>query len=134
MGMLEGLYHREYVEGADDDYQTSTLTSPDCNLNRFGQASDDGGDAFALGGTSSSVDNRRLHKLDSVRTKAFLTSSPVACLQMNRPKQLRRNRGGTERGAWQRKKPGARFTRKWLQHGREERNRGAGRLNGAPLI
>jgi hypothetical protein len=35
MGTLEGLHHREYVEGADDDYVTSALTSPDCTFSRF---------------------------------------------------------------------------------------------------
>jgi hypothetical protein len=28
MGTLEGLLHREYVEGIDDDYETSGLTAP----------------------------------------------------------------------------------------------------------
>ncbi|GAQ85269.1 hypothetical protein KFL_002270010 [Klebsormidium nitens] len=37
MGTLEGLRHREYVEGTDDDYLTSGLTSADCGFSRFGQ-------------------------------------------------------------------------------------------------
>ncbi|GAQ77809.1 hypothetical protein KFL_000040100 [Klebsormidium nitens] len=75
MGTLEGLRHREYVEGADDDYQTSSLTSPDCSFNRFGQASDAGGnvaDASAIGdssllGSKGAGPQRRLRALDSVR-------------------------------------------------------------------
>ncbi|GAQ84255.1 hypothetical protein KFL_001820080 [Klebsormidium nitens] len=37
MGTLEGLRHREYVEGTDDDYLTSGLTSADCGFSRFGE-------------------------------------------------------------------------------------------------
>jgi hypothetical protein len=37
MGTLEGLRHREYVEGTDDDYATSGLTEADCSFNRFGK-------------------------------------------------------------------------------------------------
>ncbi|GAQ90454.1 hypothetical protein KFL_006410030 [Klebsormidium nitens] len=37
MGTLEALRHREYVEGSDDDYATSGLTSADCAFNRFGE-------------------------------------------------------------------------------------------------
>lgn len=35
MGTLEGLLHREYVEGMDEDYATSGLTATDCFFNRF---------------------------------------------------------------------------------------------------
>lgn len=35
MGTLESLLHREYVEGIDDDYETSGLTATDCSFNRF---------------------------------------------------------------------------------------------------
>jgi hypothetical protein len=35
MGTLEGLLHREYVEGMDEDYATSSLTATDCFFNRF---------------------------------------------------------------------------------------------------
>ncbi|GAQ78423.1 hypothetical protein KFL_000130050 [Klebsormidium nitens] len=35
MGTLEGLLHREYVEGTDDDYATSGLTATDCSFSRF---------------------------------------------------------------------------------------------------
>ncbi|GAQ85447.1 hypothetical protein KFL_002350220 [Klebsormidium nitens] len=37
MGTLEGLRHREYVEGTDDDYATSSLTEADCAFSRFGK-------------------------------------------------------------------------------------------------
>ncbi|GAQ90775.1 hypothetical protein KFL_006830040 [Klebsormidium nitens] len=37
MGTLEGFLHREYVEGADEDYETSSLTSSDCAFDRFGK-------------------------------------------------------------------------------------------------
>lgn len=37
MGTLEGLRHREYVEGRDDEYITSSLTTADCSFNRFGE-------------------------------------------------------------------------------------------------
>lgn len=30
------VQNREYVEGTDDKYQTSSLTAPDCAFNRFG--------------------------------------------------------------------------------------------------
>ncbi|GAQ87035.1 hypothetical protein KFL_003270025 [Klebsormidium nitens] len=39
MGTLEGLLHREYVEGTDDDYRTSDLSAADCAFNRFGEVS-----------------------------------------------------------------------------------------------
>jgi hypothetical protein len=35
MGILEGLLHREYVEGMDEDYATFGLTATDCSFNRF---------------------------------------------------------------------------------------------------
>lgn len=35
----EGLNHREYVEGADEEYKTSDLTSADCSFDRFGTVS-----------------------------------------------------------------------------------------------
>lgn len=39
MGTLEGFRHREFVEGTDDDYVTSDLTSADCSFNRFAEVS-----------------------------------------------------------------------------------------------
>jgi hypothetical protein len=41
MGTLEGLRHREYVEGRDEDYITSSLVAADCAFNRFGQVCPD---------------------------------------------------------------------------------------------
>ncbi|GAQ77808.1 hypothetical protein KFL_000040090 [Klebsormidium nitens] len=77
MGTLEGLRHREYVEGTDDDYQTSALTSPDCSFNRFGQAPNGGGElsnVTAVGDSSLVRSNdgprRLLRALDSGRTIA----------------------------------------------------------------
>jgi hypothetical protein len=37
MATLDGLNHHEYVEGMDDDYETSALTSPNCSFSRFGK-------------------------------------------------------------------------------------------------
>ena len=39
MATQAGLNHREYVEGADEDYQTSDLTSADCSYDRFSTVS-----------------------------------------------------------------------------------------------
>lgn len=39
MGTLEGLLHREYVEGTDEEYETSGLTQSDCSFDRFGKVS-----------------------------------------------------------------------------------------------
>ena len=36
MGTLEGLLHREYVEGTDDEYEASDLVSADCSFSPFG--------------------------------------------------------------------------------------------------
>ncbi|GAQ87755.1 hypothetical protein KFL_003750050 [Klebsormidium nitens] len=41
MGTLEGLRHREYVEGRDEDYVTSSLVSANCAFNRFAQTSEE---------------------------------------------------------------------------------------------
>ncbi|GAQ80106.1 hypothetical protein KFL_000460170 [Klebsormidium nitens] len=35
MGTLDGLRHREYVEGTDEEYATSSLTEEDCSFSRF---------------------------------------------------------------------------------------------------
>ncbi|GAQ81164.1 hypothetical protein KFL_000730010 [Klebsormidium nitens] len=35
MGTLEGFNHREYVEGTEEDYETSSLTAPDCSYTKF---------------------------------------------------------------------------------------------------
>ncbi|GAQ80327.1 hypothetical protein KFL_000510280 [Klebsormidium nitens] len=35
MGTLEGLLHREYVEGTDDEYEASDLVSADCSFDLF---------------------------------------------------------------------------------------------------
>jgi hypothetical protein len=40
MGTLEGLLHREYVEGTDPEYETTSLTDSNCSFKRFGQVSD----------------------------------------------------------------------------------------------
>jgi hypothetical protein len=39
MGTLEGLRHREYVEGTDEEYLTLRLTIADCSFNRFNRVS-----------------------------------------------------------------------------------------------
>ncbi|GAQ80103.1 hypothetical protein KFL_000460140 [Klebsormidium nitens] len=54
MGTLEGLRHREYVEGTDDDYAASSLTEADCSFSRFGKGAENN-DAGELAGASAGL-------------------------------------------------------------------------------
>ncbi|GAQ77846.1 hypothetical protein KFL_000040460 [Klebsormidium nitens] len=61
VGTLEGLMHREYVEGSDDEYATSDLTATDCFFNRFAMDGDHLAQPHASSDTTSSIRNWKVN-------------------------------------------------------------------------
>ncbi|GAQ90197.1 hypothetical protein KFL_006120010 [Klebsormidium nitens] len=72
MGTLEGLLHREYVEGMDDDYATSNLTATDCFFSRFKTAEADVT-------TRTSIDVTSTPPRLSLTGRRLLVATPPQC-------------------------------------------------------
>ncbi|GAQ81165.1 hypothetical protein KFL_000730020 [Klebsormidium nitens] len=74
MGTLDGFNHREYVEGTEEDYETSSLTSPDCSYTQF--------DMPRLEATTSLPRALGIASLPTQTRRKKLSTSVVECRQM----------------------------------------------------
>ncbi|GAQ92379.1 hypothetical protein KFL_009990020 [Klebsormidium nitens] len=85
MGTLEGFRHREYVEGTDEEYETSDLTATDCSFNRFGKAQSNAVDLKGTASSDTTINRRLLQHSPSIDTGIIgLASSPFACHLVNK--------------------------------------------------
>ncbi|GAQ92450.1 hypothetical protein KFL_010160010 [Klebsormidium nitens] len=98
MGTLDCLGHREYIEGLDQDYQTTNLSTFDCSFSRFGKVSHDSAGKLIL--NLSLTMESRYSKLAAVasRDERLLEVSTDLHGSRSNPWPVSLERQGTENG------------------------------------